>query len=163
MNRNTALKTFFLVITITCLLTACPYQSDYVIGEKAALDTQLIGTFTLDSSKFIVDRLVFKIDANSNFTLNTFSKADGKNTHQGTVICSSIGKTKILNLKSNDLDKYYYIKYEVKPRALQLSVLSKKKFEITNPNSKQQLDSAYTIAAPKKKLWAFNMRLKKKK
>jgi hypothetical protein len=155
------LKSYSLLAVLLVLLTGCPYQSGYILGEKTDFDSNLVGTYVLDSSKVVVENLVFKIDSNANYDLYTYSEENGKQSFKGQMVTSFIGKTKVLNLKSDDVEQYYYFKYEVKNKTLNLQFLSKNKFEIQEPNSKSQLDSAYLETSAKNKVWTFRMKLKR--
>jgi len=154
------LKSLAIITFLTVLLTSCPYQSNFVLGEKTELNSDLVGTYVLDSSKFIVEKLVFHIDSNSQFKLLTLSEENGEQIYTGNLVTSTIGKTKVLNIKYDLTSQYYYFKYDNKLKSLNLQFLSQNKFEIREPQSKTVLDSVY-IANSKKKIWTFNVKLKK--
>ncbi len=155
------IKLILIILLTTLFLTSCPYETPFILGKKTTLDKDLIGVYELDSSKYFVERLIFEIDSNFNYTLNTYSEENGDQKFTGTVVSSIIEKTQVLNVKSDQLQKYNYFKYEVKPKALHLQFLPQNKFKTREPNSKVQLDSVY-LNNSNKKVWAFHMKLKRK-
>lgn len=154
------IKNIVIVGLLIILITGCPYRSEFILGKQQSFDKAIVGTYVLDSSKFVVKKVILEIDSNANYTLETLSNDDESSKMSGKIVLSSIDNTPILNLIPDELSKYYYFKYDLKSKFLGLRFLSNVNFDLNQPETKQQLDSVYHSASHKK-MWAFRMRLKR--
>ncbi|OJJ22337.1 hypothetical protein BKI52_06540 [marine bacterium AO1-C] len=161
------LTTNVLIITLLCLLTGCPYESEHSLGQIQNIDPNLIKTWKGKQINFEDDEWIIEVtDFNDKEYLVDLKirRKGAVQSYKMRAFVSKIGSNNILHFQSlmppTEHRTFNYIKYRLESEKLVVRFL-KKNDETRRLNSKNELSKYIMRNLNDEKAWSKSIILKK--
>jgi hypothetical protein len=157
---------FSVLISISILLTGCPYESDFPLSQpEVKIDSALIGSWVAVDFPQKGDIMKYKVFAfnQTEYLVESVNIKDGKNSEQEffRAFISDLNGLKILNLQIiNGNKSYIYHKYHIQDGNLYLSWLNDAYFKDKEISSSEDLQKVITANSDKADIFETENELK---